>query len=1568
MKRHLFFLILLLLATFLSASSSSQQITKTPQPTQPIQTVVTKMVEAQTPQEQVNAFLTALFPDPKTTYPELSKIDDAVTLIYDTTLGLPPSIMDSLRRFYAFLKENAVNEQLATIQVTQDKKQIPLTAALANATEQLEISQHHGDREGIQTWQAALDQLNATKAAAITKLAPTIIDACRSTVCWQNHLKIFLANSFTYEVQLLGNVNQDEIKMFTFIPQFESAYYSDIYKKLRNDAEYVRIFLVMTDTLRQRVIQQCNDWKNITDPDALYHAIETFKESDFYLFAKQFEIFTSQPGTPTPLTHFSLASATGSAGPAVAKGYSQYLSVKSGASSTIVAVPGLEPLFSIANNTPSLTPLGSFLLTEQVIKPLKGDTYYGLVQTTNFHKLFTEDPDTGRHTPTALFLQLLSFTAINMLNQNNSYLFNSANLADTMQRLDKLKNNATADLQQFPNLIFYQPEDQLYLEDINELTPLVVVDQNGAHATPAGFFSSIGDFFKSLFDRLCHILKPFFEKVGKFIWHKLKTAGNFIVGVAEEFGHYVQTGLAAFANGVVYAANQTKQGITTAAEEMAYATAQFGKYATLAITKCEQMTDEVIKAAEQGIHQVAGILGKVVAFVTRDPQLGDDLAGLIDSVYDLVLDAVDDAADFLIEYYGDFFKLTAEAVMVIGTSVVAAACGDVNALENVNNQFAQDLVNSTLNCVSIVGKFFTDALKNLMVGLAYLVAALTDIVTDLSEAFAAFGVLIATGNPEAAKDAVESVKSTFNAHRRLISAIVGTVLMIVVTIVTLGSAGPLAFGMMAALTIGMMVPALIGANQQDMDAMSELKTQEDFLAHFAAYVAQSGPAQKAVQASLSAETDARLKEQLINADRGLVYYQNYVNNSLNSTRAMQAYQQSSFYNLLSTPDTTNYPKDGILPADPGYSYGIKTNRIDLNPSQGLRLYSAARGTFAQEIATLPAPLQTPEQTTNSFSPAVPASNVVQHFITQKDLANFTVADKTVTVRWRVIYESAGDFYIGIYLNKNYLDTAFLNFLHQNFEQATQTYGLYDQQSFDKAWQPLKTLNRFLFNFDYFAQAFVCYRNSDTDHKPALGVYQHLGQGFITSNNQLSQDPWFERGTWYVMTATQYDKEIRVTFAKENSSVSWNRTIPIQPLPTDNQIPYQKLMADSSYNGIQKSYSGSFGIITSGAAVEYQILQPTQTVVVSAARQASNTTVVNTLNPVYSATAGTSSPASELQREQQWSQTLEQHVKPTFGSWKLVAYTDLTVAQGTYVYRTNSTNIGLKAPLSDFVVGLQGAPGASNISTIGLPLLTSGAQLGQPITNATPLLISLVTGNCYNQQGTLQLTYPDALAAFQQQHPVLPSQLLSDIAAATQAFYAKEVGPFVFANAHMTGVLSALKADVFVYTCPSFTQHLPGLDYLIFVNIPSAGKPGMSQSLMPLQPKNSITHAISLVTGTPYTLVANNVAQNALPTNAATWKTINLVSAPGPSYPNIASTYQAFLDQKTFGAIQNQANAYKLAKEAAEKALLAAQLNPPPPPPPLPAPPPAPVPSLTNLNLLLLNSAGTSSGGGISFSG
>ena len=1513
MKKQLLFWFYLTTYTFNSNCPASQTPT-----TQILQT------------QQITQFF-SVFPDPATTYPTFTDLDTAVTTLFEKTLGLPPTIMDPINRYYAYLKQQAAQEYMDTYPAPGPTC---FNQALNHAQENLEIAQHHKDTQGINQWTQTVATLKTQIDQAIeAHVASDSINACRKTKSWQNHLKVFIANSYSYETQLLANVNQSEIKMFSFLPQFETAYYTTPYTDIRNNAEYIRIFLILTDIVRQRALSQCMDWAQITDPSVLYDEIEKFKTTDFYIFSQEIDTLFSQT-KPTPLAHFSLMQPTTTSAAHPTKGYQDYLTcTQTPTGIKVITKPGLESLFTIQNNQPSLTPLGAFLLHEQTITGPRSTPYYGLVQTKNFSKLFQENEAGIGLVPTDLFIELISFNALRIINSLVSYLFNTENLTDTLNRLYQLESSKTFNNNLFPNPIFYEPTDLLLLEEINSLTTELGSAPVVSGASPASlrsFWHSVRHAFSQAAHTLIKEVVTTTKQVEKDSWHALKEAGNAAVDLGKSVanlgeGLYYQTGVSALVNGIAH-------------DKWSYQGGKAGQYFNAAAKQIDAAGDNLIKVVNNiadAAIEVNSLSSNLIArtlISVADPKLAADWEKAINKVSTFVTDIVSESADFVINVTASLVALTFEGIVLIEESLVgvlmalasggqAGISAEFGSLKESGSYFAKDLVTSILEAVTLFTKSITDTLKNLMVSIAYIVSYMTDAVVLTAGTLSGLNSMREGQSFSTGYDKVQ-------AHSRLISSLVGLTLMVVVSVATLGTGSGLALGIgitMLAIGAGMTALQVVGANQQDLQAISQKNNQHEFVQTFSKYIKDAIPAQSALQEQMLNEMTMKLEENEVNSDRNIVYYQNYMNSTINALRATQAYQVSAFYNYQLTPDTTNYPGQNLVPADPGYLYGIQTNRYDLNPSNGFRVYNSQRKTFAQEVATLPKPLTTPANTNSSATVVSQQASTTnqtnrQHFITQKDLSSFIQPSLSVTIRWRMIYSSGQDFYIGIYLNNNYLDGDLLQALHTNFETVSQGSNI-QAADFSAAWNPLNTFNRFIYNFDHLAKAFVCYQNDATNNVPALGLYEHSDKQFLIANQYPSHSEksssWFKRGTWYRMTATLTPNGLTGSITEENNpTLVWSGQTPVTPLTPQDYIPYNELYKAVPHYTPRTLPTGSFGVITSGAAIEYECISPTQTVTITAQRTNANNSVNQILNQV-------GLQPNEIIREQQWfKNSFKQTLNPTFAGWTLSPFSELSIAQGIYVYSTQGTKLvdGHGAIITDYLISLVNPPSATQIPTIGQSLMN--ATIGQPFTQTTQYAVSLVTGNCYTTQGQLFLNYPDTLASYQTTVN-LPIQLTTAINQASQRYYAKIEGGFGFKNIFVTGVASALKKDIPLYSCPSFTPYLSGLDYLIFVQTPTNGVPGNPQALAPYSPSNTINSAVSLVTGIVFAITKDNNPLMSLP--ASNWNTLILAPANIGNFTQLLTNYQSYLDPALVTTIKNQTTAYTNAQQiAVQKAALTQQ--------------------------------------------
>ncbi len=1391
-----------------------------------------------------------------------------VNQIFNTTLQLPATMTGPINQLYSLLAQQAMREFINTNSPT-------LFNSLASAQLALQKAQAQYDAQEAQTQQTAITALQNQINNAVSTNISRLTSICLKSSCWQNYMKLFVANSFDYEVSLLSQLHTNEEQTFMYIPQFETAYYSDAYVRLRNGSETMRIFLIITDQIRQRMLPLITDWAALPN-DTLYDTIQAFKKTDFYTAATAFH--QSLTAEPIPITGPIMQGST------IAPGFTKFLHLEN---NQPTVVPALQSLFTITNGQLFLTGAGTVLFKESTITNKAGNTYATLTTTPFFDLLFEEDG--GGYIPTPLYMQLLIIEGTKLLVGATSYLFNQENVAGTMQKLATLSANqrglidTASQGSPFPNFLNYQPEDQLLLEDLancittnNNLNP-------DNQINPQSFWHSFCHAFKHAFDAITHAFKTLAEQVASSVASIAKKVGDFVVHIATavtDVGKalYYMTGLNCLVSGI------KGDGFNH------YSAANFNKYLADSASQLSDCVDDITSVvsdvatvASNVVNLAATVVGQVAGAVMMDPQLANDLTSLINKVADTVINIAANTINFFVKAVGDFVVLSYEAVETITRVIVDVLTNNAALAGKALEQMLSSVVSSILNMASFVISSIGSALKSVMAAIAFLVASITDVITDLSGYMAA----LFTGNW--AENNL--VRAKIGEHRQLINALIMTGLAVAITVATFGAGAEMGAGMIAlavagaVMTVGMSVLQIMSAVQQDNQTIEKNDDQINFLKKYEPYVTNNARVTAATQNKVYAESLLKFEAQAHNKERGLVYYQYYLNQYYNNFYALKAYGISSFYNTITTPDGSTGANPGIAPADPGYWYGMTTHRLDLNPSRGLRIYQASTKTFTQELAAAPAPTTPPTSPAAALMMSPGQQSTTQGWINQKDIAPATQADLTnMDIRWRIIYDIDAPFYVGIYATEKYIDTDQLHTLHANF-QAQQANNI--QSQFTPTWQALSSFNRGLLEFDTDAKCFVMYKGMDQT-APIVGVYENSSKGWLSTNQNAIP---YERGAWYRMTAQlQPTSETTSTYnvwcwkedvmgsTYDQATLKWTYSAPVvraQPLTATPAIPASGWNIPAPAATTQPSkYAGSFGVITSGAAVEYQILAPTPNISASAARTASDTQVMsqlqsNGITPV------------EKTRELTWQKGYEQNFYPVFGGQTLSPASQTEIQAGVYVYTTNKT--GLSSTTADYVVFLT-APN-------GLPSALTPTMLGASITStpAPTYIVSLITGNVFNTQWQLQTqTYPQAFGLFQQNNTLEPA-ILTTITKAIGAVYQNEAGPFVFNNLTITGNIPAFGSGNFIYTGLSLIPQLNGTDYFITAYYDQAeGTYTASNIALTPQKAVPVNALISLVTGKLFMLEKDGAAISTFQANQAKFITVTNSTI---SYTKLYSTLQ-----------------------------------------------------------------------------
>lgn len=1317
---------------------------------------------------------------------------------------------------------------------------------------------------------------------------------------WQDYLKIKIAYSYDQELNFLGQIHQNELQGFQFLPQFELNFYQDSFVQLRTSSQLTRFYLLMTERLRERYLSQCADWQSIvtaTDPatlltqrTTLFNDIETFKKSDFYTTTMQFE--SVDPESTFPLSATSQSYATSTNFPSMFSVVNGKLTVNGEYASFFEIDP--------TSGNVMMTGLGSLVYKGNIVASTTTKSGYAFETTSLFQKLFVppqaQSNGTTAMSPTLGYMELLCFSAIKALNAELAYLFSSANLANTLQKI-----NALGQIN-IPFFIFYQQQDYMFLDEINQL----VATLNNNTLAPGGliaqsFWSSIGHFFKHTIYGIgddikndgesiySHVVQPF----GNAIEH----AGIAIADSAEAAGLYIGYGCTG------------DKSLLQSAEKAQSAAIQN-------IQDGLSDLSQTISGITASIKTMAGQLAYGAAYATGgflyffDKNALNDWVGLATSLTDIFVDASIDYTLWSVQLAGDEMMLTADAIETMAMTVGDVLSGNVGAIGNAWQQLGENIATAVLSSVTLAASDVSGGLADAMQAIAYIINCVIDAIEDLAGGFAALAVAAIDNSWSAGGSAFSSTKSAIDAHRALISTILTTVVIIGVTVAT-GGAGSALGAAMLAMNVAQMGMNIVGTAQQDQLTVNQ--SAEEVVA-----VNQTAACNVANEINLKNSILAEVAQEEANyacgvdaQNRTLGFYQNWMNDTINCTLSSQAYQIGQLYNFRTLPviDQNNLPLTPMR-GDPGYVYGIQTGRLVLNPGSGFLVYNEGRKTFAQEIATPSASpyLKTPIQGTAADQPTQADSA----WFAVKDLSNIPSGQPLqADIIFRSLYEAVQPFYIGIYLTERSLSINEMNTLNTNLNNILNVSGAVNAQAFDQAWSQLDMFNKQLLDYDNLAKIFVCYRDSivgTPDKTTQLGVYVHNSK---QSSTGWLQSPTFKPinfmyGQWYRMQAVLDGKNLRVSFweVEDLTNVSPLSTPPSNAQTRnfthiDNAIPFTSVLNPSE----PLAFAGSMGVIACGAAVEYQVLSPTSTTFnVCNLRSSSDGAVGNYFSP--------NNPIEAL-NEYSWQKTFKNSLSLVMpsnqpinssGVFNLTAYSESLMLTGQNVY----TIVGTLSQTGTLISGM-----------IDYVVLASGVQTNTPTIGVTSAsspsgFVSLVTGIKYWESGTQMSivgTMNNVLATYQQQISVDP-KLLSLIKTAQIKYNNDTINKqFTFnGNINLQADKSCLQGGLYVYKGPALSSTTGTFDsgqtdyYMFSLNSTALSKIIVNQILSPDSTLINFDGAISLSTGQIFNL---SKSENGLPTACTSLENISsFYIVPSNKYYDIYTSYKNKLPQSIQTFIDN----------------------------------------------------------------
>ncbi|MEX0940310.1 MAG: hypothetical protein WDZ41_03045 [Candidatus Babeliales bacterium] len=871
------------------------------------------------------------------------------------------------------------------------------------------------------------------------------------------------------------------------------------------------------------------------------------------------------------------------------------------------------------------------------------------------------------------------------------YLFDYQHLEKTIDVLKKTQKPE-------PFIIFYQAEDYLYLYDLatvlerfEQIAP--EESQPGSTKIVAGGRGEnkiiVQDFGSWLSDKWSDI-----KKESKQTWKDVKRTGKDIEtgatdvwrGIRDEAKVTVKgfEALGAIVSGHPADAQKLLQDAETLQKKVAQEIKK-------SVKDAQTVLDDTVKVAKDATSIGADAISLYIGAVLRDQKLADDLDNAIKSGAGMVINLFAGMTAPLFALSGAVLYLTTDALaiaaQVVTNSIIEVARGHWShlgseLLDGLENMVA-DVASTLWSTISFVGKYFVAELMDAVKLVGYITSMLTNIVVDVTTGFLkGFAAIFDSFGWESAEQALNQASKEVEAHRRLISATITTGLLIGAVVLTDGAALPL-----LAMTVGPQVFQVAGGFQQDERAKQLKIEQKEFLDHYKTFVDNNKIISKTAQETWSSELNEKFESQVINEERELGFYQNFLSNYFESTK-----EQMSFYlgsNLA--PQLQLDPTYKIRFADIGSLYGFKTGDgvntgvLNLNPSQGFPLYNKSRNTYSQEIAVYPAlsmQLENKEYT---------ADEVRKFWFNQKETVVLDQETNEVEIRWQAIYV-LNSFHIGLYFGGESIDIS----------------------------QIIKT-KKAPIDPGYLAKMLV-YKKENKNQPISLGLYEHEGKGWVAEN---ISGPSFNVGNWYRMKMQLNNTQLKLKVWQEgNDEPDWQ-----------------------TFN-VAKTTQKTVGIISSGASIQYQILNPKVPI----------DAIPQLRQPITWST--------EQERAIQARKILEQKINPIIGTFNLQATDKIQILKGQFIYTTRATNLkdDQNNSIDDYVIlGTQSGSGQTlRIENQGIsPRAELKTAQNVMIQNYEgTVVISLVTGDVFdrNSNKITTVTVPTALPNFLQTHGPLTNAL------------------------------------------------------------------------------------------------------------------------------------------------------------------------------------------------------------------
>ncbi len=1248
---------------------------------------------------------------------------------------------------------------------------------------------------------------------AVTLTTDTLV----ASPFWQLFCKQAVADSQNFFTQALNNIHNFELQVFNYIPNIETSFYDFDYTNLRTANEVLRLRFVLETTSQNFYQQQCPDWKTLpsqinapTGPN-IESAITALQQTDYYTHTHNIYtllgITSPESGVQNPtLTQAQLLNPQQLASPLKEQIWCTFL---------------LKEVLSMLSGAITIQNLDQVLTAASGITP----TFFPYAENEYVY-----------------LQELLALKAKSLGIQNESIHPSPG----TYQFEDSLLAIAQAHAQKQAGIVKMQ-----------------------------GFFSWISDAYHAVADSIVDAADAL-AKTGVDAFHGIEdgylATYHAARGIVESCFGPIAVGL-----GSIFSTNLENWGTKIekdALKNLVTATTDLNTDITDLTSALEEATVATADSAITALTLAAPALGTIIA---SDKTLGQDLQTTIAQVASGIAKITGDITRLTVDYTVDLsvtaVKFTAQVQTLIASAVEAMVTGSANPLE----ESAQNLVNGTISSITESFSNLLSDSETIIQDIMQTVVAITNAITtafiDISKE-ASFTVALAcnfvTHNPldfeqelaesENFKDGIANV---LNKHRAIINQVIGTAIVVV------GSAAEIY------TTFGTDTPEVIA---QDAAIESELATSEEIGDETGAEIGgdtggddtgggketgkgdddgsgkdnkpgtkpkpPKGKFAKVLILGMTAlnavfgitglvsgiNTDAQnilteqkqmqqlentwetinnnkltvmqqqgaclkeLEEQqlatTLNQMLSLQLFKDSIYKNINATEQSIAASLATVYQQLLTPNTSNKS----LLANIGTPWGINTPYLNLFPSEGFFSVTMGRPAFpfAQEVAQCP-------YLNTDFNPTAknpaPKNWYEQKIIAldSPDIKNPT-DPLTVSINMQILYALDAPLYVGLYLGGKFYDYTSPTYLAQITAQK-----MIDIDTAD------------------LAKMVVLYKAS-ANEPLQIGIYEQAGLGWILQEalpaSMLTAPP----PNTYNLSATLHEDELTVTLGINNDP-STIITIPTQVVtPLANQRTY--------------------GIISSGAAIQWGQTTPTIPL--------TNDSLIMTQAQAAATKDNIQWPSTnEITREQQAKIMLQKSFNPTFGNFTLTPLSLRDLILGRYVYTTTNTALNKLASQNgtDYVIFATNSSG-SIISDIGIAPTAAN--------NPNDLvLVSLVTGNTYDQKGNIISFVTNALGTYQTAFGPIDTTSATAITAA-QAAINKALASITFGSFDLDSISpTALQNNQYIYSCEQtiFGPKPAIVDYLIFTQLDATNNPIVCG--MPPNATNA-TALISLVTGNVYT--------------------------------------------------------------------------------------------------------------------